>query len=321
LIGILIPLTPWMSRNINLTGDPFFSFTNTRNLVLDAIPGHSDLEMQLHAPVDLFEILNRFGGAILGKFLRNVVGDGFSLAHWANSFRGPYLFLVVVFLAALFHRPAGLGAAFARFKWSTLVLIIATFLLISLTVYSVRSYLMFRPLIYIVALAEIDSLLRRIRPPVAFVRLVPALLALLAIWQFGAALAAHRSSRPAESVHDENAYAALRAKLDRQAVVAADISEKISLRAGVRTVRLPAEPQELLEIDRDYLPIDYVLFSKDLWNSSLADASETSYHETYPDYVDFAASDPFLETFTFAERLPNGAMLFRKKGSEASIAP
>jgi hypothetical protein len=277
--------------------------------------------MQLHAPVELPSVLDRFGGPILGKFVRNIVTDGFSLAHWMNSFRGPYLFLVAIFLIALVHRQPGLGRTFACFKWSTLGLILGTFLLISLTVYSVRSYLMFRPLIYIVALAEIDWLLSRIRPNVIPARLVIVLLALIAIWTFGTSIVTHKSNRPSESVHDANTYAVLRAKVGSEAVVAADISEKISLHVGSRTVRLPAEPEELLEIDQVYLPIDYILFSKDLWNSSLADETETSYHETYADYVDFASSTRFLETFTFDQRLPNGAILFRKKTPEAANTP
>ncbi|MCK4827107.1 glycosyltransferase family 39 protein, partial [bacterium] len=91
LAGLIVVLTPWMVRNYRITGDPLFSFTTSRNLVLDAIDEPSDLEMQLHAPVDLFTILGQTGGAIFQKFFRNVAANILSITYWANSYRGMYI--------------------------------------------------------------------------------------------------------------------------------------------------------------------------------------------------------------------------------------
>jgi hypothetical protein len=87
-------MIPWICRNTLLTGDPLFSFTNSRNLVLDAFPGHSDLEMQLHVPVGLSSILGQFGSEIVTKFFRYVVRNILSISYWTNSFRGPFVFLL-----------------------------------------------------------------------------------------------------------------------------------------------------------------------------------------------------------------------------------
>ncbi|MEJ2353834.1 MAG: hypothetical protein P8Y03_29000, partial [Anaerolineales bacterium] len=97
------------------------------------------------------------------------------------------------------------------------------------------------------------------------------------------------------------------------AVIAADISEQISLFSSRRTLRLPADPAELLEIDRDYLPVDYVLLSRDLLARNPAGDEESGYHETYEDYLNFVDSAAFLDVYQMGEKLPNGAMLFRKR--------
>jgi 4-amino-4-deoxy-L-arabinose transferase-like glycosyltransferase len=318
LAGLLLALGPWLLRNVSITGDPLFSFTNSRNLVLDAIPGHSDLEMQLHAPVDLFIILRQMGGPILSKFIRNTSGNLFSFAYWTNSFRGPFLFLLLFFFITLVNRQVPFHRDFKDLKWSTLVLILSSFLVISLTVYSVRSYLMFRPLIFLVSIGGIELLLQRFSRSTQLLRLSMGLLTGLAVFQLGAAITAHQHLAARESAFDRKAYEILKNELHitRKTVIASDISERISSNVGSRTLRLPSNPAELLEIDQNYLPVDYVLLSKELLADSLAVEGETNYHETYGDYINFIDSPDFRQAFPDERRLPNGSLLFKSKDLE-----
>lgn len=314
LVGALIPLAPWMARNLRVAGEPFFSFTNTRNLVLDSLPGPSDLEMQLRAPVDLAGIFRRYGIAIASKFLRNASANAFSPAYWANSFRGLPVLLLPFFLVALFERePAG-RRALARARWAAFACLLATFLLVSLTVYSVRSYLAFRPLILLIALAEIDRLLRRWPARRALSLALLGLLGLYAAYQLGAGISDHRNAPRPESFFDQKTQSILQRKVNPEALVASDVSEQVSLQLGVRSLRLPSDPAELLEIDRRYLRVDFVMISKGTWSGSSASEEEASYHETYRDYVAFLSSPAFLQAFTFEERLPNGSLFYRRRG-------
>ncbi len=318
LVGVLMVLTPWMVRNYRISGDPLFSFTTSRNLVLDAIAEPSDLEMQLHAPVDLFAILNQNGGAILQKFFRNVAGNVFSIAYWINSFRGMYLIFPLFFLMGLVRRDDKAPDGYRHFKWFTAILIVSTFLVISLTVYSVRSYIMFRPMILIIGINEIiwlfDQFLRTQTLRAAGI----AILIGLGLFQLGSVVIAHNNSLPAQSEFDLKTYKILMDETNEEALIASDISERISAMTERRTLRLPSNPAELLQINQNYLPVDYVLLSKDLVRGDLSDPDEQGYHETYDNYVHFVTTPEFLEVYDYEGRLPNGAELYksRKSGKE-----
>ena len=313
LVGLLLPLVPWFARNLRLTGDATFSFTTTRNLVLGAVPGHSDLEMQLHAPVELGSVLRVYGAGIARKFFENISSDFLSPAYWANSFRGMSFLFPVFFFAALLDRDLARSPLARRFKWILLVLILATFLVISLTVYSVRYYLVFRPLILVLAFVEIDRLLQRLNGRWKIGAPVMAAILLAGLVQLGWNGMEHRSSPPPESSFDQKAYQILERKAGPQILFASDTPEKLSYVAGVRSLPLPADPQELLEINAHYLPIDYVLLSKELWTGEFGAEDEFNYHETYAAYIRFKDSPAFLEIYALEERLPNGALLYARR--------
>jgi len=316
LAGLLIVLTPWMVRNYRITGDPLFSFTTSRNLVLDAIEEPSDLEMQLHAPVDLFTILGQTGIAILQKFFRNVAENVFSIAYWANSFRGMYIIFPIFFLVGLVRRDKDASYQYRIFKWFTAILIVSTFLTVSLTVYSVRSFMMFRPLILIVSINEIVRLLDQYLRSQALRVAGVVTLILLGLLQLGLGVLAHNNSPSVQSEFDLKAYETLIDQTDKETLIASDISERISAFTERRTLRLPSNPAELLEINRTYLPIDYLLLSKDLVRGDLSNQDEQGYHETYDEYIDFVTAPEFLQIYAFDERLPNGAELFVRKDLE-----
>jgi 4-amino-4-deoxy-L-arabinose transferase-like glycosyltransferase len=314
LTGLLLPMLPWFVRNLRVAGDPTFSFTTTRNIILDAIPGHSDLEMQLHAPVDLITVLGQYGRQIGAKVLGNVSTNVLSPRYWANSFRRMYIIFPLFAILSLFRGRKPVSERYNQFKWSVVLLILGTFLLISLTVYSVRSYVMFRPLILILGTNEILLILDRLVSSSTLRSLGMAALVLLGAWQFSSDVIAHRSSAPVQSTFDQKTYRFLKQNTKANEVIATDISEQISLFTERRTLRLPADPAELLEINRDYLPIDYVLLSRDLLARNPGGDEESGYHETYEDYLNFVDSPEFLGVYQMDEKLPNGAMLFKKMG-------
>jgi 4-amino-4-deoxy-L-arabinose transferase-like glycosyltransferase len=313
LAGMSLPLIPWSLRNLQMAGDPLFSFTTTRNLVLDAVPGHSDLEMQLYAPADLFSVADLYGSAILTKFLSNVAANIFSPLYWANSFRRMLIFLPLFAFVSLLRLSSSSGEKYRFLVWTTLALILATFLLISLTVYSVRSYVMFRPLIIMIGINEIIALIRRTFASRTIRIGISTLLLLLAGYMLVSAASDHRDIPAPLSQFDQKAYDILNGRTEEGSLIGSDISEQVSLFTGRRTLRLPAEPAELLEIDMEYIQVDYVLLSRDLMIGSYAEDNDPGYHETYQNYEEFSRMPEFLDVYFLDERLPNGSLLFRRK--------
>ncbi|HEX6302975.1 MAG TPA: hypothetical protein VFZ76_02230, partial [Anaerolineales bacterium] len=143
--------------------------------------------------------------------------------------------------------------------------------------------------------------------------LLYGLLILVAGYQLTSAALDHKNSLPPFSQFDQRTYEILARKTGEDALIASDISEHISMFAARPSLRLPAEPAELLLIDRDYIHVDFVLLSKDLSSGGSVEDDDPGYHETYQDYVAFTASPEFLALYRLEERLPNGSVLYRRK--------
>jgi len=137
----------------------------------------------------------------------------------------------------------------------------------------------------------------------------------LGLFQLGSVVIAHNNSLPAQSEFDLKTYNILMDETNEETLIASDISERISAMTERRTLRLPSNPAELLEINQNYLPVDYVLLSKDLVRGDLSDPDEQGYHETYDNYVHFVTTPEFLEVYDYEGRLPNGAELYIRKKS------
>jgi hypothetical protein len=344
LAGMLLALAPWMVRNFSLTGDPLFSFNTSRNLVKGTLPGQVDLELRLHAPVDVGLVVQQYREVILDKFTGNLV-KFFSPAYWANNFRGMWVLFPGLFFFSLVRRQD--GGEYDRLKWNTALLFFLTFLLISLTVDSVRYYLLFRPLILVVAFGELyfflnrdfnpDFLAGRRSDPISsspsassrgvldrfFSRLPESrslletrlllVLVLLGLVQLAANTYQHTKVPLTYSWFELRTFEVLRKKTDRETLIASDISEQVSLYAGTRTLRLPADPLDLLEIHQKYLPVDYVLLSRASSRAGVSDEDEQAEAGLYLNYLDFIKQPIFLEQFTFDRTLPNGGLLFERK--------
>ena len=228
-----------------------------------------------------------------------------------------YIIFPLFFIVGLVRRDEDASYQYRIFKWFTAILIVSTFFVISLTVYSVRSFMMFRPLILIVSINEIVRLIDQYLQSQALRSAGVTILILLGLLQLGSGVFAHNSSSPVQSEFDLKAYELLMDQSDEETLIASDISERISAFIERRTLRLPSNPAELLEINQTYLPVDYLLLSKDLVRGDLSNKDEPGYHETYDDYSSFVTSPEFLEVFAYERTLPNGAVLYIRKDLES----
>ncbi len=322
LAGMLLTVFPWCVHNLMVAGDPLFSFSTSRNLVLDAFPRHSDLEMQLHAPVEIFTIFEQYGAVILSKFLRNIIPSIISLRYWDKAFDQMYIPFLFFFLSFFNSEPL-IHRQYNLFKWSSIVLILCNFFVLSLVFHHARFYTMFRPFVIVIGTYEMVHLflespslryLQRFRAAgFAILILVGLHLSLVGFHQqLLSVTKAHKNSPPVSQAELES-YESLRLLTDKESVIASDISYKISLYADRRTIQLPSDPKELLEISKTYLPIEYVLLSKRAMTKSSSKTEKPSLFETYEGYGDFAASQDFLKDFEVVTQLSDGMVLFGKR--------
>jgi 4-amino-4-deoxy-L-arabinose transferase-like glycosyltransferase len=310
VIGFCIVVSPWMIRNFTVADDPFFSFSTSRNLVLGTSFSHSDLEMQLYAPVKTSVVWGEYGKAILGKLFRNVWPEFINPFSWTQSSLYAF-FLVLIILASLFLRGVSPDSKHELFKWNVLVLVFVNFIIVSLAFPSKRFYVIFFPLIIILFFQEIFFLLRwaisEQRSKLLY-SILGLLMAAGLIWFTFTAMSTQGS--PPFAAEERRSYEILSDLADPQSVIASDISHKITLYNGNRTIRLPYRTEELLEISHAFFPIDYVVFSESIIHAFPSNGSHL--FETYENYRSFRESKDFLEEFELVMKLPNGAEVYQK---------
>ncbi len=310
IIGLIIIVSPWMIRNFILTDDPFFSFSTSRNLVLGTSPLHSDLEMQLYAPISTSVIWGEYGKAILGKFFNNIWPEIINPLSWTHHSLYAF-FLVLVVLVSLFLRGISADSKYELFKWNVLALVFVNFIVVSLTFPSERFYVIFYPPIIILFFQELFFLLRWVISQQRRKLLFSILAFLIAIGLIRFTFSViNTQNDPPYAAIEQRSYEILSDLTDPQCVIASDICHKITLYNGNRTVRLPSKPEELLEISHVYLPIDYVVFSESIIHAH--PSNRPSLFETYGNYRSFRKSKEFLEEFEFVRKLFNGAEVYQK---------
>ncbi len=313
VMGFCLIVSPWMIRNYALTDDPFFSFSTSRNLVLGTSPSHSDLEMQLYAPVEMSVIWGEHGKAILAKFFRNVWPEFLNPFSWTHSPLYAF-FLVLIILTSLFLRGLSSDSKYELFKWNALALIFLNFIIVSLVFPSKRFFVIFHPLIIILFFQELFLLLRWAvtEQRKKFLYSIVGLLMVASFIRFAFTVTSTQGDHPFD-MEEKRSYALLSQIADSQSVIASDISHKITLYNGNRTIRLPSSPEELLEISHAFLPIDCVVLSVSITHPF--PSSKPSLFETYESYRSFRGSKEFLEQYEFVTKLPNGADVYTKAPS------
>ncbi|MGD0088466.1 MAG: hypothetical protein ABSE73_00970 [Planctomycetota bacterium] len=311
--AFVLAMSPWMVRNACLTGNPLFSFNNSRGLLIFA-PNtfFSDLEMQLHAPVGLLAVLREHGFSILAKFFGNLAG-GTLRFHPAVGQCLLFVLAVIVLSRMLKHRQA--SPQYERFKWVIVALVAANVLVVSLVGTQVRYAIPLQPLLVIVVVQELFVVLER-RCGVLARRF--ALFVLLAAG--GACFAANIVHAPKSK--SGQACKRLSEIVEAKSVVASDVSYKTALFCDVLSVRLPHHPAELLEIAERYLPIDYVVLSPRMLMVKPDTERSGEYYRSYREYAAFAKSDEFLRSFQLFEELPEGWLLYKRRPpSDEGVRP
>jgi 4-amino-4-deoxy-L-arabinose transferase-like glycosyltransferase len=307
-LSFFVTISPWILRNIRLIRDPFFSFETSRALVLGTAPFHSDLDMQLHAPFYMSDVLPEYGSAILNKLKDNLR----YLALHPTSPTGSHVYLAIaLIILERIRRRGDIATGYARFRLVVLVLLVVNTLVVVSVLPIDRLYYPLFPLIIIPVVRDASTYWqqaitgRYTRHSVAFVLIIAG----------SYCIARNAVERPRTEI-DMRVFQRLNQMVDRDRVIASDISYKTALLSDVLSIRLPGNPRELLEIDTKYMPIDYVVLSPRIPESNEKIVPEPSVHETYAAYRRFVRSKEFLDRFEFVEELPGRHLLYKRDGHE-----
>jgi hypothetical protein len=258
-------LLPWMVRNLSVTGRPMFSFSDTRTLAYGASEKFHDIEFELHAPVSFPEVWRAYSDAIVDKvFVRNLLEPLASVDYWIEIMQGVPLAVwpgVLAFVALSVSRR--LGAAFLTFAWASAAVFALNFASVAPAYMNPRFHLPIRPFLYVMAACGIVGVLdwlARSERSREVLRVAAVGLAVVALGSHMMGVAA----APSPVSQDPNATL-LRLVVESSApdeLVASDASHLIALDANRRSLRLPTDPRELLEIHDRYVDIDVVVLSE-----------------------------------------------------------
>jgi hypothetical protein len=307
LAAFAIALSPWLVRNAALVGAPAFSFSSTRSLVLGTTGAYTDLDMQLHEPVHLTDVVARHGGAIAEKVIHENLPMALSAEFWADMFRGvppAVAFLALLAFPLAFRRGVGYPRSL---PWLMLGVLTLNFVSVSLAHHELRFYLIVRPCLYLLAGVTLGEFVREVAERTSAPRRA-RLAGSVAILCVAALLVARGRLFERVSARPQPAALALLAELTPpSALVVSDISYRIALDEDRRTLRLPDHPSDLLEIDDCYLTVDALVLSERVlrdWSNS------RRFFANYSEYRRFVSTPEFADRFTEAGRLPGGATLF-----------
>lgn len=306
--------SPWWVRNTIVAGNPLFSSFNTRMLVMGAVPNQSDLVTRLHAPISTGAVLEEFGDAIWEKYHGHLTQHTFSPRYWAEMLSPAGLYLLPLFILAFLRRQQG-GRRVASFKWVVLALLVCNFLVVGLVLPLGRMFSAFRSPVILIALWQLDELAGMfggkrfggIARNVLF-----GLVLLAGCVRLGHTIREHHR-RPLRNPALFASVRELAGSIEEGSVVASDESFLFALLAERRSVRLPDDPADLLEIDERYLPIDYVFLSRRVTSARKAEAERTQIYSSYAAYNSFIESQAFKSRYELVRWLPERGALYRRR--------
>lgn len=312
LAGLFVVLLPWMVRNTIVAGDPLFSFSTTRNLVQGAFP-HGDIEMQLDAPVLMGDVLQQYGKEIVQKTISNIFPSIFELRSWARLFQGIPSVILFFFAVTLVRKEAPSERGSAILKWTVVLLLIANFLVANVLRPDPFFFLIFHPLIIILGGREIFRTVSDWLPSALMPRATLIAGAILILISVPRAVAGPEFVGDFITDLDRKTFDRVQELVPSGSLIATDDSWDPPLVANLRAVRFPLDPNNIFEIDRRYISIDYVIPSAFITSGN--EVPEPGRYEDYLDYRTFIQSPAFLDRYEFIELLPNGASLFAKRES------
>lgn len=310
--GFILLISPWAIRNMVLTGDPLFSFSSSRSLAFATRLLHSDLDMQLHAPPETAAVLSEYGPAIWKKTLNNFWPGILNPMAWTSS-AAFALCIWIVLLGSLVTKGAPETHHARRFKWGCALALMSNFLIMCPTLMERRFNQILHPFIVILTAGYVFLLIETTTRGIG--RRITRATIYLAVLLIAAT---HCAKRFADHRHMPMGRRGLggicEAIADRSTehgIVASDISHKISLHCGIPTVRLPGEPEELLEISDKHVPIDHIVFTPRVLKDR--PRAMQSFWETYDTYPAFIRTREFVDRYEPLTTLPNGVAIFRRR--------
>lgn len=313
LVGAtLLVMLPWGLRDLAVVGQPFFSLSSTRSL----LKGFGwDADMALSVPIDLPSVLSRYGSMIAGKCADCLQDKVTSLADWMKMFRGPlYVGVLLVAVASLAWRSRERDEV-DLFKWGVLAFVATNIVLQCISVDHSRLYVPLRPLLLLVATLGVAQLVARFAGDARRSLVEGALAGLLAL------VATYEVAYGSFAVHDpewgDRQAASIAGTteswcpfLEPDAIVVSDVSVRVAMYCGNRTIRLPTSPDDLVTIDRDYRTVDYLLLSP-----SAMGGQRRAGRKVPKAYVrsGFLYSDEFTERFEPVPGFPGPGALYRHR--------
>jgi hypothetical protein len=303
-----LTLAPWMLHIAWLTHDPFFSFSTSRNLALMAAP--TDVDMLLHAPPTTAGVLAEWRDEIWHKIVDKQLSRVFSLRLLHPLFAEIPGFALIA---------AGLSALFTLRKNGPLVALsvgitAASFVAVSFAFHSPRFYDPLRSLPYLLLLAGTAAAVRWVH------RTIPTLtpwrtgmfIVLLAAGTFapeireGPLPGRYRSVKPVRT----EVLATLPTRLPSGTVVVSDLSAKVAIHAGMRTIRLPQEPEDLFTLDSEYGLVDAILLSPRVFSD---EESDRTVFANYWKYSEATGSVAFKSHWEEVEPMSGDLRLFIRR--------
>lgn len=303
-----LTLAPWMLHMAWLTHDPFFSFSTSRNLALKAAP--HDIDMLLHAPPTTAGVVAEWGDEIWHKVVDQQLSRAFSVRKLHTLFAEIPGFALIA---------AGIGALVTVRKNAPLVALsvgitVGSFIAVSFAFHSSRFYDPLRSLPYLLLLAGTAAAVRWVH------RNIPTLtpwrtgliVSLLAAGTFapeireGPLPSRYRRIKPVRA----EPIATLATRLPAGTVVVSDVSSKVAIHAGMRTIRLPQEPDDLLTLDSEYGLVDAVVLSRRVFSD---EESDRTVFANYWKYTDAVASPSFQSRWDEVEPIAGGLRMFVRR--------
>ncbi|MAB80618.1 MAG: hypothetical protein CMJ89_14795 [Planctomycetes bacterium] len=310
LAGAVVLLVPWMVHNLVHAGDPNFSFTTTRSLGFATTRVGSDFEMRIDAPMSVGGVISGYGAELWTKF-RFALVQHLKQPIYQNPAYSVLAYLLLFGLLPRHRFPAGEKALlFVRFALGMVAMhVIAE----SLSYPTPRFAYPYRGLMLIGAVLLAEGLLR------SFTSWTPALcrsvlaLALSAVAALGLYFFAAEGLGPAPVAAPEVPVAELQALCSEEALIASDVSFALALDARRRSVRLPTYPDDLLTLDDEVRPIDFVYISRFVPLHSKRKEPRATLFATYAHYGTFLSEPGFLDRYRMLRSFPDGGRLYGKR--------
>jgi 4-amino-4-deoxy-L-arabinose transferase-like glycosyltransferase len=296
LVAALLVMAPWFLRNALVAGDPLLPVASRRFF----LSGYGVRIFQDMDAPDLLGALQDQPGRTLEKWVRNV-----SLLLHLPDLPFEYLFIPVLLLSYLF--PLGTGAR--RTRNLGVVLFLVQVAVLSLGYVVPRYYVIYALLGMVYAVGTISALLGRFfpQPRALFPVLSGALIIILAFPLARNLTTGSRKGRDqvAEDMHVTQAL------LARGSLVASIQSPQVAWYGGFRSLKLPDSPEELLQINRQYRPVDAIYLSPRIGRRKDLERC----------YYRWLSSTTLQTEYRIARRFESGAVLLQRRPQHQGPGP